>query len=88
MLITNANIITWETPNRVLSNYAVLIEGDKIKEVGTTKSLTAKHPKAKTVDAKGQYLMPGGICAHTHFYGDLLAAWRYPVRLRKIFQIS
>ncbi|GAB1470047.1 putative aminohydrolase SsnA [Chloroflexota bacterium] len=68
MLIINANIITWEAPNRVLANSAILIEGGKIKEIGTTKSLTAKHPKAKTTDANGQYVMPGGICAHTHFY--------------------
>jgi putative selenium metabolism protein SsnA len=69
MLITNANIVTWETPNRILSNYALLIENDRIKEIGTTKALTAKHPKMKPVDAGGQYVMPGNICAHTHFYG-------------------
>ncbi|MCZ2127141.1 MAG: putative aminohydrolase SsnA [Anaerolineales bacterium] len=68
MLITNANLITWETPNRVLANAAILIEGGRIKEIGTTKALTKKHPKAKTTDADGQYVMPGGICAHTHFY--------------------
>ncbi len=69
MLITNANVVTWESPNRVLQNHAVLIEGDRIKEVGTTKTLTTKHPKARALDANGQYLMPGNICAHTHFYG-------------------
>jgi putative selenium metabolism protein SsnA len=78
MLITNANIITWETPNRVLTNYAILIEGDHIKEIGTTRSLTAKHPKAKTTDAGGQYVMPGGICAHTHFYGAFARGMAIP----------
>jgi cytosine/adenosine deaminase-related metal-dependent hydrolase len=78
MLITNANIITWETPNRVLSNYAILIEGGRIKEIGTTRSLTAKHPKAKTTDAGGQYVMPGGICAHTHFYGAFARGMAIP----------
>ena len=69
MLITNANIITWESKNRILQNYAIYIESDRIKEIGTTKALTAKYPKAKTLDARGQYVMPGNICAHTHFYG-------------------
>ena len=78
MLITNANIITWETPNRVLSNYAILIEGGHIKEIGTTRSLTAKYPKAKTSDAGGQYVMPGGICAHTHFYGAFARGMAIP----------
>ena len=69
MLITNANIVTWESTNRILENRAIRIESDRIKEIGTTKSLTAKYPTAKTLDARGQYVMPGNICAHTHFYG-------------------
>lgn len=78
MLITNANIITWESPNRVLSNHAIYIEGGYIKEIGTTKSLTAKHPKIKPTDAKGQYVMPGSICAHTHFYGAFARGMAIP----------
>lgn len=85
MLITNANIITWETPNRVLSNYAILIEGSHIKEIGTTRSLTAKYPKAKTTDAGGQYVMPGGICAHTHFYGAFARGMAIPGTAPKDF---
>jgi putative selenium metabolism protein SsnA len=78
MLITNANIITWESPNRILENYALLIESDRIKEIGTTKSLTTKYPKAKTLDAGGQYVMPGGICAHTHFYSAFARGMNIP----------
>ncbi|GMV34966.1 MAG: putative aminohydrolase SsnA [Chloroflexi bacterium CFX1] len=78
MLITNANLITWESPNRVLTNHAILIEGGLIKEIGPTRSLTAKHPKAKSHDANGQYVMPGGICAHTHFYGAFARGMAIP----------
>ncbi|MBE0671987.1 MAG: putative aminohydrolase SsnA [Anaerolineales bacterium] len=78
MLITNANVITWESPNRVLANYAIYIEGDHIKEIGTTKALTAKYPKTKPTDANGQYVMPGGICAHTHFYGAFARGMAIP----------
>jgi putative selenium metabolism protein SsnA len=85
MLITNANIITWETPNRILENYAIYIEGKSIKEIGTTKSLTAKYPKAKTTDANGQYVMPGGICAHTHFYGAYARGMAIPGNAPKDF---
>ncbi len=69
MLITNAKVITWESPNRVLENHAIYFEKDRIQAIGTTKALTAKYPKTKTLDARGQYVMPGSICAHTHFYG-------------------
>ena len=69
MLITNANIITWETENRVLEDYAILIENDRIREIGTTQNLISKYPDEEKLDARGQYVMPGNICAHTHFYG-------------------
>ncbi len=85
MLITNANLITWELPNRVLPNHAIYIESDKIKEIGTTKALTAKYPKAKTLDARGQYVMPGGICAHTHFYGAFARGMAIPGAAPKDF---
>jgi putative selenium metabolism protein SsnA len=85
MLITNANIITWESPNRVLENYAILIESDHIKEIGTTKSLTAKYPKAKTLDARGQHVMPGNICAHTHFYSAFARGMNIPGAAPKDF---
>ncbi len=69
LLITNATVVTWGTPNRVIENGAVLIDGDTIREVGETAALAARHPVAERLDARGQLLMPGGICAHTHFYG-------------------
>ena len=78
MLITNANIITWESPNRILSNQAIYIESGHIREIGATKSLTAKYPKAKKTDAGGQYVMPGNICAHTHFYGAFARGMAIP----------
>jgi putative selenium metabolism protein SsnA len=69
MLITNATLITWENPNRVIENGAVLIEGDVIRDVGASSELEARYPDAERFDAGGQLAMPGGICAHTHFYG-------------------
>ena len=85
MLITNANLITWESPNQILQNHAVYIESDRIKEIGTTKRLVAKYPKAKTTDANGQYVMPGNICAHTHFYGAFARGMAIPSPAPKDF---
>ncbi len=85
MLITNANLVTWESANRVLEDHAILIEGDRIKEIGATKALTAKYPKSKTLDARGQYVMPGNICAHTHFYGAFARGMAIPGAAPKDF---
>ena len=40
MLITNAKLITWEpTANQILDDHAILIENDRIKEIGKTNEL-------------------------------------------------
>lgn len=69
MLITNAKLITWGNPNQILEDYALYIEKGTIVEMGPQKELLAKYPQAEKTDARGQYVMPGNICGHTHFYG-------------------
>jgi putative selenium metabolism protein SsnA len=69
MLITNATLITWEEPNQVLDGYAVYIEDGLIEALGPQAELLERYPLAERLDAGGQYVMPGNICAHTHFYG-------------------
>lgn len=69
MLITNGKLITWQDPNQILENFALLIHGDRIQEIGPQAELLARHPHEERLDAGGQYVMPGNICAHTHFYG-------------------
>ncbi|MCH7480353.1 MAG: putative aminohydrolase SsnA [Chloroflexi bacterium] len=69
MLITNANLITWGKENQILVGYALLIKDGLIVEVGLSSELIKKHTQVEILDALGQYVMPGNICAHTHFYG-------------------
>ena len=78
MLITNATLITWGAPNRILENHALRIEGDRIVALGPSAELQAKHPQAEILDARGQYVMPGNICAHTHFYGAFARGMAIP----------
>ena len=69
MLITNALLATQGENNQLTANAALYIQGDRIVEIGDTTTLAQKHPRAETLDARGQLVMPGNICAHTHFYG-------------------
>lgn len=47
---------------------AVLIEGNKIKSVGTTKNiLEQSDDKTKVIDLKGKLMLPGFIDNHVHF---------------------
>ncbi|MCP4142705.1 MAG: putative aminohydrolase SsnA [Chloroflexi bacterium] len=69
MLITNANLITWGTENKILHGYSIYIKGDKIADIAPDPELAERYPNATRVDARGQFVMPGNICGHTHFYG-------------------
>lgn len=69
MLITNGRVLTFGDAPRLIENGAVLIDGDLIAAVGESSFLEANHPQAERLDAKGMLVMPGMICAHTHFYG-------------------
>jgi putative selenium metabolism protein SsnA len=69
MLITNGKIITWQQDNQILYDHAVYIQADRIAAIGPQSLLLEQYPDAEIVDAGGQYVMPGNICAHTHFYG-------------------
>lgn len=69
MLILNGTIITWGEENQILSGYGLCLKEDKILEIGPQAELIKKYPDEERLDAHGQYVMPGNICAHTHFYG-------------------
>lgn len=67
MIIKNGKLITWEKENQILEDSQLLIQDGMIKEIGA--DLEKNYPDEEVVDAGGQYVMPGNICAHTHFYG-------------------
>ena len=85
MLIKNATLVTWEPTNHILDDHAILIESDRIRDIGTTTELISRYPQAQTIDARGQYVMPGSICAHTHFYGAYARGMAIPGTAPKDF---
>ena len=70
MLIINGKLITWGKSNQITpEGMGLLIKDGVIKKVAPQAELLRDFPEEKTLDAEGQYVMPGNICAHTHFYG-------------------
>ncbi len=78
MLLTNATLITWEEKNRILAHHAVLVQDGRIAAIGPSATLEARYPDEERLDAGGQYLMPGNIVAHTHFYGAFARGMAIP----------
>ncbi len=70
-ILANGRLITRSADTPYLPDGGVVIDGTKIKEVGTTSDLKKKYPDAEFVDAKGGVIMPAFINAHTHIYSSL-----------------
>jgi putative selenium metabolism protein SsnA len=69
MLIVNGQIVTLGENPQIIERGALRIQDGVITDVGSGSDLKVKYPGEETIDAQGQYVMPGNICAHTHFYG-------------------
>ena len=67
LLVFNGKITTVDSQLNIIEGFAV--NDGKIVEVGTKKKLFEKYTAKKSVDLKGQYVYPGLIDAHCHFFG-------------------
>lgn len=77
LLLTNATVLTM-TDRGVLNNHAVLIEDNRIVAVEPSDTLRQRYPDAEEIDVAGSLVMPGNICAHTHFYGTYARGMAIP----------
>jgi imidazolonepropionase-like amidohydrolase len=55
---------------QMLSNQAILIEGDWIKEVGSAATVVPHAASARTIDLSSATVLPGLIDAHNHVLGN------------------
>ena len=85
MIVHNVRIVTWGHPNRLLAGQAVRVAQGKVESLGPEAELLAAHPDDERLDGGGQILMPGNICAHTHFYGAFARGMAIPGRAPKDF---
>jgi putative selenium metabolism protein SsnA len=77
-IIKNGTIVTWGNPNEILDGKALLIQAGRIAKITDETALLKQHPDAPVIDAGGQLVMPGNICAHTHFYGAFARGMAIP----------
>jgi cytosine/adenosine deaminase-related metal-dependent hydrolase len=85
MLIHNGRIVTWDTPNQIIENGALLVENGRIAAIGDSAALLQEHPQVVKLNARGQLVMPGNICAHTHYYGAFARGMAIPGPAMKDF---
>lgn len=76
ILIKNITIITQDKNRQIIKDGAIVIEKDKIKEIGKSRDLEKKYRKAgKVIDGKGKVALPGLINAHGHLAMTLLRGY-------------
>jgi putative selenium metabolism protein SsnA len=85
MLITHGRIATLGQNPQVIDDGAIYVADDGIADVGSSTDLIARYPNAEQLDARGQLVMPGSICAHTHFYGAFARGMAIPGEPAKNF---
>jgi len=78
LLITNGQLVTWGEDNEIIDGGALLLRNGRIAAIGDSQILPLEHPEVETIDAGGQLVMPGNICAHTHFYGAFARGMAIP----------
>lgn len=78
LLITNGQLVTWGEDNEIIDNGALLLRDGRIAAIGESQTLPLEFPDAEKMDAGGQLVMPGNICAHTHFYGAFARGMAIP----------
>jgi putative selenium metabolism protein SsnA len=84
MLITHGLLATMTEPNRIIADGAVLIRNGRIAALGPSAELLRQYAQSQPqgdediLDARGKLILPGNICAHTHFYGAFARGMSIP----------
>lgn len=68
MILTNGRIITQDKENPYIENGAVVINEEKIVDLGEVGEILKKYPNKKVMDIEGKVIMPGIINTHHHIY--------------------
>ena len=66
LLLTADHLLTLDDARPSLTDAALLIEGDRIADIGPAAELAARHPEAERLHTPGGLIMPGLVNLHTH----------------------
>jgi putative selenium metabolism protein SsnA len=68
ILIGNGTVVTLGAQNQLIEKGAVLVRDGRIAAIGMDTAMREQYPDVAYVDANDGLIMPGFLCAHTHFY--------------------
>jgi putative selenium metabolism protein SsnA len=71
ILIGNGAVVTLGAQNQLIESGAVLVRDGRIAAIDMDTTMRQQYPDAEYVDANDGLIIPGFLCAHTHFYSAL-----------------
>ena len=78
ILVGNGTVVTLGAQNQLVEKGAVLVRNGRIAAIDIDATLRRQNPEAEYVDANNGLIMPGFLCAHTHFYGAFARGMAIP----------
>ena len=66
LIVSGKYLLTMDEEDAILENGALVIEGDRIVEVGSAPEIRAKYPNADLIAEEHGLIMPGLVNTHTH----------------------
>src|SRR5262249_17297812 len=66
LVVSGGTVVTENAAHQILTPGSVAIDGTDIVEVGAPEAIAAKYQPRGTVDARGQFVLPGLLNTHTH----------------------
>lgn len=72
LIIKGGQVITMNLKREILAKGSVVVDGDKIIDIGNDKEISKKYISNQMIDANGMVILPGFINSHTHAIHNLL----------------
>jgi 5-methylthioadenosine/S-adenosylhomocysteine deaminase len=77
-LIAGSHVVTMNATRDIIRHGAIVIDGDRILDVGKTADLAARHPDAQRAGGERFVVTPGLINTHIHITGEPLTRGYVP----------
>lgn len=72
MLYAHATILTLNAHRDIISDGTLLVQGNRITDIGKTDDLISKYPEKPVTDLRGRIVFPGLVNSHVHCAQSLL----------------
>ncbi len=66
LIVEGGTIVTVDSSRRIISDGAIVVDNDRIVEVGKRNEIVKEHHADQIVDARGKAIIPGFVNVHTH----------------------